>query len=110
MSKTWLGKIEEAVFGFGGYQDAQFGASFTLEGSGFGIGDFWGFWATERSSSTKWTEEDRIKHYGETTRKIQMLMEDAKVQSFRELVGIPVEVKITDDQRLDSWRILTEVL
>lgn len=108
-TETSIGKIEKIDFGFGGYQDAQLGFSFTFSGKGWGVGWFEGYWATERSERTQWTEEDRLRHLGEASMFVKKLMEDAKVTKLSDLQGIPVEVTFKD-RVFDSVRILTEVL
>lgn len=107
--EKYLGKIEKASFGIGGYNDAQIGISFTLSGGGFGVGDFWGYWSIERSAYTKWSEEDRSTHLGQTVMRIAKLLSDAKVDSVDRLKGVPIELIFKDNQ-LESWRILKEVL
>jgi hypothetical protein len=91
---SWLGKIEKVKFGYGGYQDAMFGVSFTLSNSGSGVCDFKGAWSSdiEVGEYTKWTEEDRSKQNDEMVRYINKLMKEAKVRTIDELQGIPVEV------------------
>ena len=73
-----LGKIQRADIGFGGYDDAMFGISFTLEGKAWGVSDFWGTWGFQPSETAKW-KEYRIRTYGETMNKILALCEKAKV-------------------------------
>ena len=106
-----IGKIQKAECGHGGYQDAMIGFSFDLgsDKDGWGVGDFWGYWSIERSESTKWTENDRIKALGEVVMKFAELLEKAKVDSIDKLEGKPVEV-IFDGQTLKNWRILEEAL
>jgi hypothetical protein len=93
-----LMKIEHLRFGAGGYDDAMFGFSFTLTGDGSGCGDFWGCWA-----------KDIGEHFGGVAERVKELMKAAKVDEFYQLKGKPVEV-IFNGGRLESWRILTEVL
>ena len=104
-----LGKIQRCEFGFGGYQDAQIGISFAIGGDGWGVGDFWGYWNTERSAGTKWTEADRLTGLGSTVMRISALLEAAKVESVSKLKGVPVECTF-DGNALKSWRVLAEVL
>ncbi len=116
--KKELGKISSVKFGKGGYQDAQFGIwfSFTMPGSGVGTGE--GFWVSEWSEHCKWTNESRIKYFGELVMKIAKWCEEAKVGDVSELAGIPVELTFDGDDpaqsswgnKLTDWRILTEVL
>ena len=113
--EKYLGKITNASFGSGGYQGAMFGASFTFEfDDGCGIGDFWGTWGPSidcESDSCKWDESDRDKNYAEVMRRIANLMHEAKVDEFSRLVGVPVEITMTEPfGKMESWRVLTEVL
>lgn len=107
--RTQLGKITKIKFGYGGYQDAMIGVSFTLGNDGWGVNDFWGGWGIERNKYVKWTEEDRIKQLGEMTMKIKNLLDDAKKTNLDQLEGIPVEVTF-DGIQLKEWRILKEVI
>lgn len=108
-----IGKIKHAAFGIGGYQDAQIGFSVTL-GSDvdcWGCGDFWGVWKGERSIHAKWTEESRITDAGLVTMRVAKLLAEAKKSNVADLVGVPIEASFyAEDQRLASWRILTEVI
>lgn len=85
------------------------GITFDIQGQGWGIGDFWGYWATKITHGTQWTEADRIKALGEVMMRLNALLQIAKVSNTNQLVGIPVEVE-TKDNMLVSWRVLTEVL
>lgn len=109
MTETQIGKIRDIKFGRGGYQDAMIGFTFHLGGKGWGIGDFWGTWAMERSPDAKWTDEERIAILGSFVVKIDFLMGQAKVSDFNDLKNIPVEV-IIENNSLKSWRILEEAL
>jgi len=104
-----LGKIKKAEFGLGGYQDAMIGISFDLGGEGWGVSDFWGNWALERSEYAKWTEAERITQLGEMSMRIAKLLEDAKIRSVSKLAGIPIEVTF-EGNVLKEWRVLKEVL
>ncbi len=105
-----LGKILNARFGLGGYQDAMIGISFTLGGDSWGVADFWGTWAMKPDPvRAKWTEAEQIEMLGKVVLRLAKLLEDAKVQHVDELVGVPVEVEIDANNALASWRILTEV-
>ncbi len=108
MTRTELGKIQSISFGFGGYDDAMFGASFTLGGSGWGVGDFNGTWATW-SKGCKWSKEEQKEHLGNTVLFLRDLCAEAKVKEVSKLKGIPVEV-VFEDNTLKSWRVLKEVL
>jgi hypothetical protein len=104
-----LGRISRAEFGLGGYQDAMIGVSFTLEGKGWGVGDFWGEWAIARSDHAKWTEADRITRLGEMVMRLNGVMSSAGARSVSQLIGAPVEATFTGNA-LTSWRVLDEVL
>ncbi len=108
MERKELGKIMGISFGFGGYDDAMFGASFSLGGSGWGVGDFNGTWA-EWSKHCKWTKADQAKHFADTTLFLRDLCKQANVKDVAKLKGVPVEVTF-EDNALKSWRILKEVL
>lgn len=107
-----IGKIKSIHFGHGGYQDAMIGVSFTLgsDKGSWGVCDFWGSWAIERSDYCKWTEEDRVKQLGEMVMRINGLLADAKVETLNLLQGVAVECTFKDYNTLASWRILTEVI
>lgn len=109
MQRTELGKITRAEFGFGGYQDAQFGFSVTLEGKGWGVNDFIGDWSIERTDRCQWTEQDRQKNIFNAAWCLKKTLEDAKKRHVSELKGTPIEVTL-DGMTLKSWRVLTEVL
>jgi hypothetical protein len=106
-----IGKIKAARFGDGGYQDACIGVTFDLgsDKDSWGVGDFWGAWAIERSEYCKWTEEDRIRQLGEMVMRLNGILRDAKVGSVAELAGTPIEVTF-DSNTLKEWRVLTEVI
>lgn len=111
-SKKEFGKITRATFGFGGYQDANFGLTLTFEGKGWGIGEFVSAgWqeALKPGKHNKWTEDNRTKLRAEMCRKIDNILTEAKVMSIDKLVGIPVEVTFNGSS-LEDWRVLTEVL
>lgn len=113
MPKTRIGKITSARFGYGGYDDAMFGISFSLgsEKDCWCVGDFRGWWIS-RTSGADWTEADRIRLYGEAVDWVVQLVKDAKRRSFDELVGVPVEVTFENNGfgKLEKWRVLTEVV
>lgn len=112
MSKK-LGKIQSVRFGFGGYQDGQFGLSLTLGGKSWGVQTFiGGAWclSIKVTEYTKWTEQDRDSEYAEMCRKIDKLMSDAKVDDVAKLKNIPIEAEFDDSRTLKDWRILTEVI
>jgi len=104
-----IGKIGKVKFGHGGYQEAMIGISFNLESDGWGVQDFWGTWAMERSDHHEWTQDSRRNHLGDMVMKINSLLEDAKKTNISDLKDVPVEV-LFNGNSLTSWRILTEVL
>jgi hypothetical protein len=105
-----LGKIQKFEIGIGGYDDAMFGLSVTLGGkNGWGVQDFNGTWTREPDDRCKWTLEDQSKNWSDMCREVIKLMQQAKVNTAADMVGIPVEV-IFDGNRLSSWRVLEEVL
>lgn len=107
-----IGKINLLKIGMGGYQDAMFGVSVDLNGPGWGVSDFKGFWSPSRmprSEHAQWTEDDRKDSIAGTFYWLDRLMKDANVSDANKLVGKPVEATF-ENGRLVSWRILTEVL
>lgn len=104
-----LGKITKAEFGFGGYQDAQFGFSIVIESKNSGVSDFSGFWADEASEHAKWDELDQNNYWSEMLRELRDILELAQVRHVSDLVGKPVEV-VFERNKLVSWRILDEVI
>lgn len=108
-----LGKIVNIKLGVGGYQNAMFGISVELGGAGWGVGDFKGMWR-ERPKGAKWTFEDQTDKFAEVMRWADSLLQDAGKNTLDELVGMPVKVEFTREgtvgERLQSWRILKEVL
>lgn len=112
MTETFLGKIESATFGIGGYQEASIGLSIGLAfDGGTHCGDFKGFWSTDIkvTEHTKWTEADRSKSFDDVVRFLDKILRESKKRHVGELVGVPVEVTC-EGMTLKSWRILTEVL
>lgn len=111
-----LMKIDAADYGFGGYDDAMFGISWRFSGDGCGVGDFWGTWPLRmtRSQHAQWDEEDRDNIVLDTQLRLEQVLRDAKVRHLHELIGKPVEITFEGDGgwggKLQSWRILTEVL
>lgn len=91
-TKTELGKITAARVGFGGRDDGWFGITFHLESGGFGaVTDFWPL----RNPNV--------------VDNLTRLMKEASVKNASDLEATPIEVTY-DGDRMDSWRILTEVL
>lgn len=111
MIEKRIGKIKSVRFGFGGYQDAMFGASFDLGSTKdcWGVGDFKGAWARDPDKHCKWTKADRDKVFAETCLFLRDIMQDAGVDSVDKLKGVPVEVEF-DGKTLKSWRVLKEVI
>lgn len=108
-TRTELGSIKKASFGFGGYQDAMIGLSITLGGKSWGCGDFKGEWSIERTEHCKWTEESRLRGLGEACMFLCDLLKKARVNSVADLAGVPIEAMF-DSNKLVSWRVLEEVL
>lgn len=111
MDGKCLGKIEQVRFGFGGYQDSQFGLSVTLGDGSWCVGSFRGDWGIEVkvTKDTKWTDAERDRAFSDLIKYVNQLLIDAKVKSVEQLEGIPVEVEF-DNRVLKSWRVLKEVL
>ena len=112
MSNIKLGKITNVSFGYGGYQDAQFGLTVELSFDGCGSVDFisggWGE-TVQVDQYTKWTEKDRQIQRAKMVKEIDKLLNDAKVKKVDQLKNKPIAVT-TDGFTMKSWRILTEVL
>jgi len=112
--RTELGKISSVRYGVGGYNDAMHGISFTLEGKGWGVQDFWGAWGAiiDHTDHCKWSEEDRIKQHGEIAMRISWLLQQAKKEDIGGLRGLPIEATFQGGGMglLKSWRVLEEVL
>lgn len=108
-----LGKITEARFGFGGYQEAQIGLWLTFSNDSWSVNTgYGGGWSTTHvtpNEHSKWTEEDRSKGFDKLVRDVNQLLSDAKVMHVAQLVGVPVEVTF-EDLRFKSFRVLKEVL
>lgn len=114
MPETKLGKIKSVKFGFGGYQECEFGLylDFGSTKDNWGVSTFIsGGWSYEmgRSEYTNWTEEDRDKAHIDMMKKVTKILVDADVSSIDQLKNKPVEV-IFDFNKLSDWRILSEVL
>lgn len=107
--KKELGKIKEFSFGKGGYDNAMIGFTIDLGGEGWGVGDFWGHWS-HRLETAQWSEKDRLLKLGEISLKVAQLLKDANTDNLNNLIGKPVEVTFNDNNTLDSWRILKEVI
>jgi hypothetical protein len=88
MNRKQLGKIQKVYIGLGGYQECQYGISFTFGSEK----DCWGV--------------DTF----ENTEKVEQYLKEAKVTDVNNLKNIPVECEFDESRTLKSWRILTEVL
>ena len=111
MKKT-LGKISHASFGLGGYQGAMIGIhiELSIDEGGVSCGKHqWDKNRIECSKHAHWTELDRDRGYSDIVRYISDLLNDAKVNTIKDLVGIPVEATLSDGS-LKEFRILTEVI
>ena len=104
-----LGKITRFEIGMGGYDDAMYGLSVTLEWKGGGVQDFDGTWTREPDERCKWTKEEQLMVWAKMCQRVIDLMHKAKVKKAADMVGIPVEITIGNGC-LDTWRILEEVL
>lgn len=106
-----LGSIRDVRFGFGGYQNAQFGLTLTFEGEGCGTQTFIGHWPLRmpRPDNAQWTEEDRERWAVDLVRQVENLLHEAKILEVHQLRGKPIEMTF-ESSMLKSWRILTEVL
>jgi hypothetical protein len=104
-----MGYIKEISFGFGGYQDAQFGLIVVLGGKNWGVNDFKGAWPFMPKEGAQWTVEDRNAAMVETVLFIRDRLSQAGKQRLEQLVGVPVMCNF-DGPLLRSWRILDEVL
>jgi hypothetical protein len=105
-----LAKITHVSFGKGGYDDCMIGLSFIFEGEGWGVGDFIGTWdcSMYKGKDADWLASVKKQHVA-TVEKVSDLLAQAKVANVSKLKGIPVEVTL-DNLKMQSWRILTEVL
>ena len=110
--KKVLGKISEAVFGLGGYQECQLGLHLAFEINRSGIRTSYATWDSEKikhNSNCNWTEEYREDEYIRIFKVVSKLLDYAKVTTVNNLVGIPVEIELDGNTFID-FRILTEVL
>ena len=107
--RTELGRIRAISFGMGGYQDAMIGISVALQGKAWGVDDFKGAWATDRTDRCQWTEEDRVREFGAVCMWLRDLLRAANKQRIDQLAGVPIEATF-DGNKLVSWRVLDEVL
>ncbi len=107
--KKEFGRIIKVGYGFGGYQDVEFGASFTLGTDALQVRDFWGVFSNEVPEDANWTDADQTKIFADTIRRIISIMRKARVQEIHDLINTPIEL-IYDGNMLKRWRILTEVI
>jgi len=105
-----LGKITSVRIGACGYQEAMFGIHFELSFQSGNIAtEVVGGWDIKRTETCTWTEESRIDGIGNAFNELRLIMKKAKVTEFRKLEGKPIEITF-DGMKLQSWRILEEVL
>lgn len=104
-----LGYIARAVFGHGGYQDAQVGFGLEFRGDGWGVSWWLGAWAMKPPANAHWSADENLLKLGEAAWKLHETLTQARRHDVRELVGVPVEVTF-DGNALKSWRVLKEVL
>lgn len=107
-----LGKIKDIRLGYF-YDHKLFGVriDFSLDGgsSGIGCGGKYTINIAEHNERCEWTEEERFEAINKLFWTIQNWTEQAKVENFRDLRGVPVEVEINNGT-FENFRILTEVL
>ena len=108
--RTELGKITTAYIGMGGYQEVQFGVWYVFGGAGWGVSSGDGVWSHDPIDGTKWTKDVREQRLGQLMMEVCAVLRKAKKTRVDYLVGLPVEVTFEENNRLSSWRLLTEVL
>lgn len=96
MSQKFLGKISSFRIGNTGYQNCQFGLDISFDFTGRGI-------------TTTIIADDSRDASVEFVEKLQSILSDSKKESIDQLIGVPVELTI-ENQRLQFWRVLKEVL
>lgn len=109
---TELGKVKSIKYGYGGYQDVEWGVSinFSLDGGSTGCGTFMGMWA-HRSEGAQWTLADQHDRWVEVQHHLIGMCKAAGVKTIDQLEGIPVEVTFDSPYgKMQDYRILTEVL
>ena len=104
-----LGKIDFAEFGTVKDRGFLMGLILYFSAGGCGVGDLCSYTANI-SKECKWENKDRKETFTQIFDDIYGILTDAKVNYVSELVGKPVEITIGEDNRLKSFRILTEVL
>ena len=109
MTEKLLGKISKVHFGV---YEGRFGIRITFSMGSSGVIATYLAWdptVTPPSEFAKWTLEDQDKELALIARRVSKILDDAKVNEVYELQGKPVEVTL-DGNKLEDWRILTEVL
>lgn len=119
MTKTriQLGRISKYTIALGGYQDRQFGLHVEIESrkDNWFIGSGQSYWCADitPTENAEWDESDRDRDKIGLLTAIETHLAQAKVANIGGMIGIPVEVTVTDSpvgSELVSWRILEEVL
>lgn len=106
-----LAKISTAEFGRINDLPFLFGLQLAFKGDGWGIGTEVGRYTVNLNKECKWgTREERSKEIERIIDFTNDLLKSAKVNNVSELKGLPVEVKIDDNNTFEDFRILTEVL
>ena len=108
MNETILGKISSVEFGL---SEGRFGLWLTLSGSS-SVQTSYVCWDPETNipgKYHKWNNDDLDKEMASIMRKISEMLNKAKVNNVNDLLNIPVEFTFKNS-KLDSWRILEEVL
>jgi hypothetical protein len=108
MTVKSLGKITEVGFGYGGYQDAQFGITIYMWTPDGSIHDFKGPWANRRETA-EYSLEAWNQQKADLFDFLRNLLHDAKTDDLSGLKGKPIEVTF-EGLKMTGWRILTEVL
>ena len=112
MLEKKLGKIQSVKFGIGGYQDTCFGIFFIFSSKDWCCGSSEFTWdpnCIKHTDGCSWNETERSNDLNKIMRYISDLLRDAKVDDVTKLCGKPVEV-VFENTKVQSWRILTEVL
>lgn len=110
-----LMKIDSVQFGFGGYQDAQFGLFLTFRAKNIGVATcVLGGWSYSHikdpeRDNCRWSEKDRTERMLEMLKEIDKLLSTAKVGSVEQLKGKPVWV-FFEHNIIQSWRLAEEIL
>lgn len=105
-----IGKIKEAEFGMVSDRPFLFGLQLEFGGKLWGVGDGLKY-TINLSEACKWSlvsqRSSAIARINDFTYK---LLKEAKVNYVSQLIGIPVEVTIDDNNQFKDFRILTEVI